>query len=153
WTGAASNNSSTTLQCVSTATADHSSFQLKSGTADAATAVAHILDTSANLVTAGSKLLSARNQGTDKDFVDLSGKIAVTVATAGLILGGTTTGFVLQSTTSLALYISGAIKILLDTTSLRPFTDNSTSLGTSSFRYPAVWSYQYNGVETTLAST
>lgn len=54
---------------------------LTSGVLDGATAVAHILDTYYQFVTAGAKLLSLRNQAIEKAFLDYLGNATVANAT------------------------------------------------------------------------
>jgi hypothetical protein len=85
---------------------------IRSGIANGASAVAHILDSVASLTTAGAKLLSLRNAGVEKAAIDKGGNVLAPeyrpLAAASAVVkgnpadGATAVGVVLDAITALA---------------------------------------------------
>jgi hypothetical protein len=92
---------------------------IRSGIANSASAVGHVLDTVAALSTAGAKLLSLRTAGVEKFYVDKDGKLGskTNLPGVGQQIASTSTG--LFSTTS-ATYVDVTNATLSITTTGRP---------------------------------
>jgi hypothetical protein len=118
----------------------------RSAITDSAAAVGHAFDTLNAFNTAGDKLISIRNAGTEKlNITNVPGvetRITASEGNAYLFNGANNTGF---GATSLQLtFYANSARAVLTASELRPQTDNSLTLGTGAFRFSTVYTPQVN---------
>jgi site-specific recombinase XerD len=102
---------------------------LLSGVSDSSTAVAFTMNTDNTLSTAGSKLLSVKNNGTEKLYLDADGNLFV----SGTVISGSG-NFSLTSTNASGGTVANRSIVILDVGSTAPtFTTTTTPYSKSSF--------------------
>lgn len=139
---------------------------IEGNTADGATAVSVIVDSVNSLANAGAKLLSVRNQGTEKFYITSTG-LAVVAATAATYTCASGPVVVLQSPAATVYFSAnqnaGAILYAFGLTAtlntlrfavdvpVDPSADLLTSCGESDHRWTAVWAVRHLGAEQTVS--